>query len=172
MKRILSVVAACAMVATALPSAAQAAPSQRSLDLARRYVAALDMDKNMDAMMKSMLPAMVAAQTKQHPGLSPDKHQAILEASAESTKVMLPKMMDRFVPVMAEILTEQELSDLVTFYESTTGRSIIAKTPQFGAAMGKVMAEIMPEFQADLRQRICTQIDCRAAEAGNSPKGS
>ncbi|MDG2522367.1 DUF2059 domain-containing protein [Caulobacter segnis] len=160
------------MLAAAMPSAAQAPASPRSLELARRYVAALDMDKTMDAMMKGMLPAMIDGMVKRHPNMSREQQQIVMETAAESTAAMMPKILDAYVPVMADVFTEQELEALVVFYESPTGRSITGKLPKMGPAMGKIMSDIMPQMQSDMLERLCSKIDCKALQTTNPPTGS
>ncbi|WP_369060103.1 DUF2059 domain-containing protein [Caulobacter sp. 73W] len=170
MKRILSVAAACAVLT--LGSGADAAPSQKSLDLARRYFTAVEIDKNLDALMKSVIPTMVEMQAQRYPNLTAEQRAIVRGAAAESMSVLMPKIVEAYIPEIADNFTVEELEALVGFYESPVGRSISAKLPAMGPSMNRIMLKLIPEAQADMLSRLCSKIDCSSATPSNSPKGS
>jgi len=155
-------------------AAAQATPpppGARQLELAHRYIQAVHMEKMMDGVMKSMMPAMIAQMPK-NPNMTDDQRQAVAEASAETALHMMGKVMTQMEPIMAETFSEKELGDLVAFYEGPTGQAVIAKTPQITTRLMAVAFAQMPEMQAEMRARICAKIDCKATDNGSSPKPS
>lgn len=146
------------VVSLACASAALAETSQKRLDLARRYIVALDMKKSLMPMMDSMTDVML--QQKMAELDLPEAKRSMVAKALKSAiadamdEVMLEKMAGALEPALAEIFTDVELQAMVDFYESPVGRSIVAKMPAFGAASGPAMAKLMPEMQADLQKRI------------------
>ena len=151
------------------PSAPAAAPSARQIELAHRYMQAINMDKTMAGMMKNMLPAMLA-KMPMNPNVTDAQRQAITEVTTEVTTEMMHKLFAGMEPIMAETFSEQELADLVAFYESPTGRAVMAKTPQMMARLAPLMADLMPAMQAEMRTKLCAKIDCSGAASPAPPK--
>jgi hypothetical protein len=144
-------------------TAAAAAPSPKALALTKRYMAALHIDQSMKPMMQSMVGPMLAEQARANPNLTEAQRKAIRETVEEFVAGdMMDDIMQRSIPIYATIFSEDELQALVDFYESPRGQSIVAKMPQMGPAMAKVMVEIMPEVRAKMTQRICEKLDCGA----------
>jgi hypothetical protein len=127
------------------------------------------MDQLMSGMLKNMVPAMIEQARKANPALSQAQADAVTAAVTESTQAMMSKMMDRMIPLYASTFTEKELQDLVAFYEGPTGQAMLAKMPLLMSKMTPMMVELMPEMQADVRQRLCAKIDCKA-DASAIPK--
>lgn len=153
--------AACLAVTPALAANTPAdAPSPHALELAKRYFADLHMDRMMDTMVHNMLPIVMAQLAKQAPQLTDAQRQAVADAAAESTADLMGKLMDRMAPLFASTFSEKELQDLVTFYESPTGQSMMSKMPTLMAKMQPTMAELMPQMQDDMKRRLCAKLDC------------
>lgn len=148
--------AASAAVATA-PSA-----SPHALELTRRYFAAMHMETTVGATVMAMMPQMMASFARNNPTMSEADRKAVVEAAAESTQAMIGKMLDKMAPVFATSFTEQELQDLVAFYEGPTGQALVAKTPAFAARMSPMLGELMPEMAADMHARLCAWVACVA----------
>ena len=149
--------------AAAAATAAVAAPSPKALALTKRYMAALHIDQSMKPMMQNMVGPMLAEQARANPNLTDEQRKAIREAVEEFVAGdMMDDIMQRSIPIYATIFSEDELQALVDFYESPRGQSIVAKMPQMGPAMAKVMVEIMPEVRAKMTQRICEKLNCGA----------
>ncbi|HEX3699379.1 MAG TPA: DUF2059 domain-containing protein [Phenylobacterium sp.] len=159
--------AAVLLIAAAPAFCADAAPDGHKLELAKRYFGAIHMDVMMDQMMSRMMPAMSEAMARQSgAALSPDMRKAIDDSVLESQHVMLAKMTEKMIPVVAETFTEKELQDLVTFYEGPTGQAVIAKTPLLTAKMMPTIISLVPEVQADVQRRLCARIDCSKMAPG------
>jgi len=148
--------AASAAVATT-PSA-----SPQALELTRRYFAAMHMETTVGATVMAMMPQMMASFARNNPKMTEADQKAVVEAAAESTQVMIGKMMDKMAPVFATSFTEHELQDLVAFYEGPTGQALVAKTPAFAARMSPMLSELMPEMAADMHARLCARVACVA----------
>jgi hypothetical protein len=139
------------------------APSAKALALTRRYVAALHMNESFKPMMNSLMTSMLQQQAASHPDLTEQQRNlmvgAVTEAMSESLDAgMLDKVMESMVPAFATVFTEDELQALVDFYEGPMGQKIVAKMPALGPLAAKATAEVMPELQRDLAQRVQTKI--------------
>ncbi|HEY2357043.1 MAG TPA: DUF2059 domain-containing protein [Phenylobacterium sp.] len=137
------------------------AASAHNLELAKRLFTGMHMDQLMAGMMKNMIPVMIEQARKSNPALSQAQAEAVSAAVTESSQVMMSKLTDRMIPIYAATFSEKELQDLVTFYEGPTGQAMLAKMPVLMSKMTPMMAELMPEMQADVRQRLCAKIDCK-----------
>jgi hypothetical protein len=157
----IGLVAGLAAVLLAGAASAQTAPTARQMELAQRYVAAIRMEKTFDATMDAMLPTLQAGNGK----VSGEKFEAIMAAMSEVTKSMVGEMSVRMAPVLAEVFTEQELEELVEFYEGPTGRAVIDKSPQLAVRMAPLMQEMMPRLQTQMAERICKITDCPPSAA-------
>lgn len=142
------------------PTADAVAPSARSLELTRRYFAAMQMEKTVQVTVKAMMPAVIDRMSKANPKLTQGQKAAIAEAADESSQAMVARMTDRMAPIFATTFTERELEDLVAFYEGPTGRALVTKSPVFAARMGQVMRELAPAMSADMEQRFCAKVAC------------
>ena len=156
---------ACAALLALAAAQAQAAPSARATDLAKRYIAALHMENMMGEMMKNMAPAILDDVARQRGGAVPSEMRAAFTSAAEdSARAMTPKMMDRIIPVVAESFTEAELAAAVAYYESPLGQAFLAKSPAFMAKATPAMMELMPAYQADMMGRFCKSVGCNPAD--------
>jgi len=147
------------------------APSAHNLALARHLFAGMHMDRMMDGMMKQVAPAMMAQARKTNPALTEEQAKAISESAAESGGVMMNKIMERMIPLYASTFTEKELTDAVAFYDGPSGQAMLNKMPVLMANMGPLMAEMMPEMQADVMKRVCAKTDCSKLTPPHAPKG-
>ncbi len=123
---------------------------------------------NMDSIVDSMygqMTQMIEGMGKQL-GVKPDE-QPIFNAymnkmfSAMREEMSWKKMKDPMIDIYLKHYTEKEIQDMLAFYESDTGRSMVSKTPavmadsmQFSQSMVKsflpTMQSITQEFKRDL----------------------
>jgi len=141
----------------ATPAAAQkAAPSARSLELARRYFKALKLAELVGGMMDDMDPLMALGESDVDA-----EDRALMGASVKEAFVaQMPAYVDALVPVMAEIFTEEELEAMVTFYESPVGQSAMAKTSQVNQQTVGIILKMMPSIMEDAMERYCSKTTC------------
>lgn len=152
-------------------SAPAGAPSAQNLALAKHLFAEMHMDQMMSDMMKNMVPAVVEQARKANPSLSADQAQAITDVASQSAMAMMDKLVDRMIPLYASTFTEKELRDSLAFYDGPSGQAMLSKMPLLMSKMTPMMIEMMPEMQADMRQRLCAKINCSATGAPAAPKG-
>jgi hypothetical protein len=140
---------------------AQAQPSAKSLQLARRYVAALNMEEMLSTFVTSMAVQMFDQQTKgQNLPLTNEVRIAFSEATEESTRAITPKMMEAMLPTVAEHFTEAELEAAVNYLETPLGQSFMKKSPQLMGKVQEAVTPLTPGFTADLQTRFCKKIGC------------
>ncbi|HVX65619.1 MAG TPA: DUF2059 domain-containing protein [Bryobacteraceae bacterium] len=110
-----------------------------------------------EAMMERSLAQVRAMQQAQAAkldlGTDPAKKQHATEAINKVVAEHLgwEKLKPRFVALMAEAFTDEELDGILAFYRSPAGKAMVEKMPQFmGKTMGVVQAamqEMQPEIQ-------------------------
>lgn len=144
----------------------------RALQLTRRYFAAMKMENTMMATVVAVMPQMMARLARNNPKMTEAEKTAVVEAAAQSSQAMIARMMDKMAPIFAQSFTEQELQDLVNFYESPTGQALVAKTPAFAARMNPTLNQLMPEMMADMQTRLCAKVVCVAKSAAGPPNPS
>lgn len=146
----------------AAPAAAQ--PSAKSLDLARRYAKALNMEGTLVSMMGTMMPTLMDQIAQRNGGTVPPEVRSILtEVMEESTQAMTPRMIEAMLPAVAETFTEAELQAAVDYYESPLGRSFVAKSPAFMSKVTPAMSALAPEIHKDMNERLCKKVGCDPA---------
>ena len=88
--------------------------------------------------------------------LPPDRQKDVDEFQDKVTKVIADafsweKLRPAYVKLFADAYSEQELDDIIAFYKSPTGRSMVAKTPELMVRANEVskqrLAEAMPKMR-------------------------
>jgi hypothetical protein len=164
---VLALVSASVTQTTAQPAPAsseESAPSARKLELARQLVQISDLKTNMTAAMRNMAGQFAA----QGAGTLSPERQAKLKVVADAEADVLPRMVPRIEEAMvqgyARNFTEQELSAALAFYQSPSGRAIVAKTPLLMQGVMVEMVRLTPELRRELGEEICAKTTCTAAE--------
>ena len=152
-KRILKSALTIALLITGLAATAvaQGTISAEKRALIKEMLAATDMQKSGDAMMKTMLdqfekdtPQRIAASVNALPDLTPqEREKMIREITADNTRVLKrsrelmtekinwAQLMDELMyPIMDKYYTEEDLKTLIAFYKSPTGRKVLETMPQ------------------------------------------
>lgn len=169
LKSMLSGLAAVAVLACAAPAAAEVAPTTPVVQdadqaakeaLVRRYFEVSQFEKIMNAMMEQMMAPMLNDQS-----IPRDKIPIVREAVLEGFGNVLPQMMDAYVTQYATAFTREELEQLVAFYESPVGRSIMNKTMVLTRQAGEMIERFSPIMEAEMMRQLCARIDCPAQSA-------
>ena len=163
--------AALAMGLAAGPAfAADAQASPEALALARRYEAAVHMDRVLTDMAGALAPMLVEQQAKEHPDLDAAQRQAIVDSVKESVVAVGPALGDRFGDLIARTFSVEELRGLVAFYEGPTGRAVVDKMPSIMAQMPNMVRDIQPAIEAEMKSRLCKKTDCAALDRAMKSK--
>lgn len=162
-------VAAILLLATGWPARAQEAqgepPTPHRLALAQRYVAALGVDVTMESLMSSVAPSIVESLERRLGRPLPEVRRDMRRTADEAAQAAITGAMSRMIPAVASSFSDEELEAAVTYYESPTARSLLAKMPLYYAKMAPIQRQMLDDFSNQFRTRICQQADCSAPEA-------
>jgi hypothetical protein len=143
------------------PSRMDPAKSRR-MALARRYMEAMHYQQTVASTLKSLMPVLLGDASSRYGGLSEHQRQALMDACLETMDRLTPQMMDNAVAAMSDVLSEDELTQLVAFYESPVGQSIVAKNGQISTAMAGPLRDMLPQMKTQMIERFCAKINCAA----------
>ena len=147
----------------------QLAPSPKALALARRYVADAQAERILSdegqpvaQFMLSKIPEPPGGEAKAN-----EVRQAMLDAADAAVKAKMPEFLEKTAVIYAQIFSEKELSDIVGFYDSPSGRIFIAKTGEAAGPMAELIHSLGEGIQADTQARFCAKEpeSCKAAAA-------
>lgn len=174
LKTMIAAVAALALLAgpaAAAPAAgptAAAGANPQAEALVRRYLTAIHFERTMDAVQAAMLPVIAAQAGGGKANLTAeDKAMLVDIVRKEMRDKMMPRMIEKMVPLYASTFTVAELQAMVAFYESPVGRSITEKTPSLAPRSAEIVRELMPQVMVDVVQEIiarkCPDGKCEGA---------
>lgn len=163
--RPLLVAIAIAAALLAAPVAAQteaAAPADDAavrLELSRRFIAALQAEQ-----MGTMIGQMVTGLTPPTEGMSDAQQASVRAAVVRASTEIMPEMFDAMAPVYAELFSREELTAIVTFYESDVARSMIAKSYAATPRLTEIMVGMMPRIVHRMSDVMCEELQCTAQQ--------
>jgi hypothetical protein len=111
-----------------------------------------------EAMMERSLAQVRAMQQAQAAkldlGTDPAKKQQATEAINKLVTEHLgwEKLKPRFVALMAEAFTDEELDGILAFYRSAAGKAMVEKMPQFMAKTMGIVQGAMQEMEPEVRR--------------------
>jgi hypothetical protein len=140
-----------------------APPSAERLRLAKAVFEAQGGLTNVSAAMDRIMDSMQAS--------IPAQTGASGTAQRDSRQIMhrvlqkyLPQMLDLEAQVYAETFDEQQLSDILAFYQSPTGQVMRDKLPELSGRSGAAIGKLMPAIMVDVLDEVCDQSVCTAAQ--------
>ncbi len=151
----------------AAPALAQE-PSARAIALAKRYLADAEARKILEnegpvvaQYMISKIPAPAGGDAK-----AQEVKQAMLDAANAAVLAKLPDFLDKTAVIYAKVFSEKELTDIVAFYDSPSGKAFVAKTGDAAAPMAELIHALGDDIQRDTQQRFCAKEpdSCKAAK--------
>ncbi|HVZ29145.1 MAG TPA: DUF2059 domain-containing protein [Asticcacaulis sp.] len=172
--------AAATLEAAPVVASADADLMTRKRALVRRYFEAVNFDKTMDATFE----AIAAGMTEDVPYPYDDNSNSTIIANIEYKNAaaqalvqtmaeIRPKYMPKFIDIYADAFTEDELTQMVNFYESPVGQSIAAKQPGLVPKTYAVMTALQPEIQAIELDKTCAIVfrtdTCKAKKKKPKP---
>ena len=142
----------------------------RRVDLVNRYFKAVNLDAMMDTMLRSLMPMVTDQMRKDNPNLSEKDAGIVNEAVVEAMGDFMPKYKDAIADLYANSFTEDELTALVTFYETPTGRSITQKMPALTPKSMQLMSQMLPDIIEDMKAKVCAKTTCpKSGDAKSAP---
>lgn len=169
-----------ALSADPTPPVTAAAPSPRSLELAKRYMAATHMERAVDQAMTVMMPIMRAQMDKSLSKLTAEERSTIYgivdDTMQDFMKQSIAKLQVRMPPILVRNFTERELEEIVVFYESPTGQTALTKGPAMMAELMPIMMEDAAKIQGQMLAKLCAAYpaQCRGEvqKGATSPRAS
>jgi hypothetical protein len=153
------------------PSADVQVVSPNTDALVRRLMKAMHFEAQIDTMLGAMMPIMMEQQARQHPNLGPADQKVILDTVREVMREKFtPKLIERAVPIYAATFSESELTQMVAFYESPVGQSIITKMPAMAPKIAEAARELIPEATGDMARAMCAKVNCLQPTPAPVPK--
>lgn len=119
---------------------------------------------NADAMIDQMLEqikAMTASQVP--PGTTPEQAAKAREIQSKildlvKARISWEKMRPQYVRLYGETFSDEEISGMLAFYESPSGRAMLAKMPALVTKVMEVaqaqMKDLLPEIQRVIREAV------------------
>ena len=116
----------------------------------------MDTEKMIDGMMDNMVTVFKQQANEQFQGDDSAKTDKYFEFVVEETKVMSKKLVNEdMVNIYDKHFTQDEVKDLIKFFESSTGKKMLDKTPQITMdLMNVIMEKHMPEFQEKMEKKL------------------
>jgi hypothetical protein len=114
-------------------------------------------DKMIDGMMNNILPTLKQQARTQIQGADASKKfDRYMDFLMAETKELCKKLVDEeMVKIYDKHFTQEEVKDLIKFYESPTGKKILDVTPDITKdLMNSMMSTYMPEFQARVTKKL------------------
>lgn len=158
-KAIVAVALSASLLAFAAPAMAQeVAPEQ--LALARKYIDLTDRAAIYETTLVQAGIDTMRQIVQQNPELV-DKTDAAVSKVLEEYKGHKGELLDQFARVYALRFTQEELQDIVTFYESPTGQKLAQANSEINTDLQRVMqvfsGNLKREFFAKVRAELRSQ---------------
>jgi hypothetical protein len=170
MKSITFIVGLFGAVAVAASAAAQtsATTDPVRLALAREVIEATGGAQAAATRLNSTFAAVRQLVKSQLPPESANLSDAVFKYVVDEEVKALPAMLDDVAQVYAEPLSETELKDMLAWYTSPSGRTIMAKLPAINQAIilrqGPLMKSMMQGVAKTAIDRACTDAHCSAEQ--------
>lgn len=116
------------------------------------------------AMAEQLTSTMGQSLTKSIPADIGMNMGLFMEAYGEELQANLPALDQLSVNSTAAILTLQELRDVIAFYKTTTGKSLLVKLPEMQRQQVEPMAALLPRLIGGSLRRYCDKTGCTAAQ--------
>jgi uncharacterized protein len=148
---------------TAGPPASQAsAPvDPERLALAREYVR----ESHIDAAMRGMFANMAKSMPRMSADSATDaKARQFMSSFSIGMDAAVPMLVDATTEVTARVFTTQELKDLVAFYGSPAGQSMVAKMPMLMQQVTPLVFQILPKVYGIAEADYCSHQTCTEAD--------
>ncbi len=84
-----------------------------------------------------------------------------------SDKMCSPEFKKQFIKIYDENFTAEEISDLLDFYNSKTGKKLIEKMPEIASESAKASNDMMQELMSDFLTKFQTEEDIDKSESND-----
>jgi hypothetical protein len=136
----------------------------RKLELANELIEVSGGKALLQNMIRGMGAQIAAAAGSKLSADQKTQMEIMVEAEGNALAKRFPDLQRAMATGYAETYSEQELSDILAFYRSPSGRAVIAKAPQVMQGVMVAVFKMMPEIQHDAGEEVCAKISCTAAQ--------
>jgi hypothetical protein len=148
-----------------VPAAAQTPPTDNRVKLALQLIELTEARRQMEQQMATVLKAQVdSIMARGRSAGVPESDLAKLEPLQQEVRELVMKEIGwehiarEAANAYAALFTEQELKDMVAFYQSPSGKAWVAKFPEFSSKMVQItqqrMQLIAPKVQELIQKRL------------------
>jgi hypothetical protein len=135
-------------------------PSARQLELSNQLVDAMGLRSNYATLLHGAMGQISNAALAGAAAQNPHTADAMRGAIDDAFDKMMVKIVDVMVDVNARTFSEEELTQLLAFYQSPTGKALVAKTPELARQTMAEVLPLMPQFQRDMLDDFCGRLPC------------
>ena len=123
------VASATAPAAADAPQLAADGVTPEKIELTHKLMVTMDIENTMKTRIDAMMKMMSKAMSQAEPNMSARDTQDFIDIENKFLNAYTPKMLDVMIKVYPEVYTEQELKDMLAFYQTPTGQAILKKGP-------------------------------------------
>lgn len=123
----------------------------------KRLFEIMDSEKMVNTIMDSMIPMLKQQASSQIQGENAkERFDKYMDFVFTETKALTKKLMDvEMVQIYDKYFTEQDIKDLIKFYESPVGKKMLAISPELSKElMNAMMTKYLPEFQEKMIKKM------------------
>jgi uncharacterized protein len=156
--RCLVMVAAFSVAAMFSSVASAQAIDPEALKTARQLLDAMHASATSDQMVKQMMASMGAGLEASNPGKGAEVQKLLSEVILPEISKIKPELLDASANIYAANFSNDELKQVLAYYQSDIGRKMIERLPTLIQEQGQVaramIAKMMPDIQAKLQAAI------------------
>jgi hypothetical protein len=118
--------------------------------------------------MSTTVHSMTTAMSMQFANVMDDRSEArakaIVAAVSDGMTSIMPQVTDAGISSMAHTFTEEQLRDILAFYESPTGHVLVRKMPVVTQQSIIAMGTYLPQMMAGVEDSFCSRVKCSSKE--------
>ena len=143
---------------------AQIAPpvDPERLELAREYVRESHMDVAMRGVFANMARSLPELRTAN--SATDARARQFVSSISVGMDAAVPQLVEATTMAAARVFTTEELRDLVAFYGTPSGQSMVAKAPMMMQQVTPAVFQIMPTVYRAAEADYCSHVTCTEAD--------
>jgi hypothetical protein len=135
----------------------------KRLELARRIYDLIGA-QTMATSVHSMTTAMSLQFANMMDDRSEARAKAMVAAVGDGMNSIMPQVIDTSVSAMAHEFTEDQLRDILDFYQSPTGQVMLRKMPAIARQSNSAIVTYLPQMMAGVEDSFCSRVTCSSKE--------
>jgi hypothetical protein len=96
----------------------------------------------------------------QSSAVTPQMRDALIDGMDKAAAELVPHLIDQVATIYAEDFNEAQLTDILAFYRTPTGRALVARLPDIARQSSQTVAQYMPQIQYAMLKSICATTPC------------